>query len=273
MTSRIFGSVEASPDDVARALPGDDLVVRADVVMDRAFDLPAPPEDVWPWFVQLGKKRAGWYLPRRVERLMPRSRRALRRIEPALQVLRVGSVIPDWGGRDETFEVAAVEPPHALVLTTQRGRTFGSWAIVLTAYDAPSGPATHVQLRLRLTPVKHRRLAGTLGELLDASTVAGLAAGLRERVGVRAVPGWAPASERPSYDDVRELAVDGERFRVARRSGESCTYDYTWLTGPNDGYGFTTSMNVEHTMTDAEHEQTLRDFLSGIDPATGYLAE
>jgi hypothetical protein len=269
----VFESVAASPEDVARALPGDDLVPRPDVVMDRAFDLPARAEDVWPWFVQLGKRRAGWYLPRRIERVVPRSRRALRRIDPALQVLRVGSVIPDWGGRDETFEVAAIDPPHALVLTTQRGRTFGSWSIVLTGYDAPAGPATHVHLRLRLTPVRHRRLAGTLGGLLDASTVAGLAAGLQERLADVAVPGWAPASERPSYDDVRELTVDGERFRVGRRSGEPCTYDYTWLTGPNDGYGFTTSMSLEHAMSDAEHEQTLRDFLSGIDPATGYLGD
>jgi hypothetical protein len=89
-------------------------------------------------------------------------------------------VIPDWGGRHETFEVAILEPPHALVHTTQRGRTFGSWAIVLTPYD--EGRATHVQLRLRLAPVNHRRLAGTAGELLDASTIAGLAAGLRERL-------------------------------------------------------------------------------------------
>jgi hypothetical protein len=178
----VFESVEASPADVARALPGDDLVPRADVVMDRAFDLRAAPEEIWPWFVQLGKKRAGWYLPRSVERFIPASRRALRTIDPSLQVLRVGSVIPDWGGRHETFEVAILEPPHALVHTTQRGRTFGSWAIVLTAYDDGGAPATHVQLRLRLSPVKRKRLAGTAGELLDASTIAGLAAGLRERV-------------------------------------------------------------------------------------------
>ena len=178
----MFQSVEASVEDVARALPGDDLVPKADVVMDRAFDLPAPPEVVWPWFVQLGKRRAGWYLPRSVERLVPPSRRALRTLDPSLQVLRVGSVIPDWGGRHDTFRVAVIEPPRALVHTTQRGHTFGSWAIVLTAYDAPTGPTTHVQLRLRLSPVKRKRLAGTVGEAFDASTVAGLAAGLRERL-------------------------------------------------------------------------------------------
>jgi hypothetical protein len=176
----VFESVDASPEDVARELPGDDLVPHPDVVMDRAFDLPAPPADVWPWFVQLGKKRAGWYLPRSVERFVPESRRALRHIEPSLQQLRAGSVIPDWGGRHETFQVAVLDPPRALVHTTQRGRTFGSWAIVLTPYD--DGRATHVQLRLRLAPVKRVKLATTAGGLLDASTIAGLAAGLRERL-------------------------------------------------------------------------------------------
>src|SRR3982750_1447335 len=165
----MFGSVEASPEDIARSLPGDDLVPGADVVMDRAFDLAAPAESVWPWFVQLGKKRAGWYLPRSVERFVPASRRALRRIEPSLLQLRVGSVIPDWGGRHETFEVAILEPPRTLVHTTQRGRTYGSWAIVLTPHDP--GTATHVQLRLRLSPVRRKRLATTAGGLLDASTI------------------------------------------------------------------------------------------------------
>ena len=178
----MFESVDASAEDVARALPGDDLVPRADVVMDRAFDLAATPEAVWPWFVQLGKTRAGWYLPRSVERFVPAPRRALRRIDPSLQDLRLGSVIPDWGGKHETFEVAILQPPHALVHTTQRRHTFGSWAIVLTPYDVPTGPATHVQLRLRLAPVKRKRLVGTVGEVFDASTIAGLAAGLRERL-------------------------------------------------------------------------------------------
>lgn len=176
----VFPSVAPSSDDVARPLPGDGLVPDAEVVMDRAFDLPAAPEVVWPWFLQLGKERAGWYLPRTVERLLPRSRRGLRRLDPALVAeARVGHVIPDWGGRDATFEIAVLEAPHTLVHTTRRGRTDGSWAIVLTPY----GEGTHVQLRLRLSPVKRQWLARSVGEAFDAATVAGLAAGLRERLG------------------------------------------------------------------------------------------
>jgi hypothetical protein len=175
----VFGSVAASPDDVRRVLPGDDLVPDADVVMDRAFDLPASPETVWPWFLQLGKRRAGWYLPHSVERFLPASRRARRHLDPGLVAeAEVGHVIPDWGGRDATFEMAVVEPPRALVHTTTRGRTRGSWAIVLTPHDG----ATHVQLRLRLSPVERPWLARTLGGAIDAVTVAGLAAGLRERI-------------------------------------------------------------------------------------------
>jgi hypothetical protein len=179
----VFEYVEPSREDVARTLPGDELVPNADVVMDRAFDLDAPPERVWPWFVQLGKQRAGWYLPRRVERAIPPRRRALRRLDSSLLDLRVGHVIPDWGGRHAMFEVAILEPPRVLVHTTQRGHTRGSWAIVLEPTDLHRAQGTHVQLRLRLAPVKHPRVADTFGGLMDALTVAGLAAGLRERVG------------------------------------------------------------------------------------------
>lgn len=44
---------------------------------DRAFALPGTPDVVWAWFVQLGKRRAGWYLPWAIERLLP-SRRSAR---------------------------------------------------------------------------------------------------------------------------------------------------------------------------------------------------
>ncbi len=166
------------PDEVAAARPGDGLVDPADVVMDRAFDLPVTPELAWPWLVQLGKRRAGWYLPRAVERLVPPSRRALRRIDPALQRHEVGDVIPDWGGADATFTLAAIEPPRYLLYTSTRGRTDLTWCLHLTSEDA----GTRVHLRLRLAPVRHRVLAERVGGLFDMLTIAGLAAGLRERV-------------------------------------------------------------------------------------------
>lgn len=163
----------------AGATPGDEIVPQPDVVMDRAFTLAAPPEMVWPWFVQLGKRRAGWYLPRVVEHVVPRGRRALRYIDPGLQSLAVGDLVPDWGGKAATFEVATLERPSTLVYRSRRGTMNVSWAIVIR--PAP-GRSTRVHLRLRLAPVRRRRLAELGGGLVDWLTVVGLAAGLRERV-------------------------------------------------------------------------------------------
>ncbi|MGD9959840.1 hypothetical protein [Nocardioides sp.] len=174
--------VRPTAEEVAAHLPGDDLIHRPDVVMDRAFTLPAPPESVWPWLVQLGKRRAGWYLPRAVERFVPVSRRALRRLDDAWLHLRAGDVIPDWGGARATFTVTAIEPSSYLLHTSQRGRTFVTWCLFLTPV---AGDRSRLHLRLRLAPVRHRRLAATLGGLIDLMTVQGLAGGLDERLRTR----------------------------------------------------------------------------------------
>ena len=91
-------------------------------------------------------------------------------------------MIPDYGGRDETFTVAAIEPPRLLVYTSRRGHTHVSWSITLRPIDTTR---TRVLLRLRMAPVRHRRLAGTVGEFIDFATIAGMAAGLRERLASR----------------------------------------------------------------------------------------
>ncbi len=175
---RPLSAVTATPAEVATPCPGDAVVPRADVVMDRAFDLPAAPEQAWPWLLQLGKRRAGWYLPGPVERLVPRSRRAARDVLAQWQGLAVGDVVPDWGGIHATFEVLEIEPGRHLVYGSTRGRTELTWAIVLR----PQGGGTRVHLRLRLAPVRRVRLAESVGGLFDALTVAGMAAGLAERL-------------------------------------------------------------------------------------------
>ncbi|CAN5435139.1 hypothetical protein BH10ACT11_BH10ACT11_14910 [soil metagenome] len=88
-------------------------------------------------------------------------------------------MIPDWGGRDETFEVALFEPPSHLVHISKRGKTNVSWSINLE----PEGAGrTRVALRLRLGPVRYKRLAETVGDFFDLLTVAGMAAGLAGRL-------------------------------------------------------------------------------------------
>lgn len=171
-------SIRPTAAERAAVLPGDDVVPDATIAMDTAFDLPAPPAAVWPWFVQLGKRRGGYYLPGWFEAVTPRARRGLRHLDPALAGLQVGDTIPDWGGRHATFTAHEVDPPHVLVHRSVRDHVRLSWAIVLHE----QGGGTRVQLRLRLAGVRHERLARVLGGAADRLTVAGLVVGMRERL-------------------------------------------------------------------------------------------
>ena len=76
-----------------------------------------------------------------------------------------------------------------------------------------------------------------------------------------------------SPTDDRILTVDGERFHVRQRPprGALVEYDYEWLSGPNDGYGF--GVSGPFAYGDDEHAARIREFLAGIDPTTGYLTE
>lgn len=170
----------------ARPLPGDQLVPGARLVLDRATTLPAPPQQVWPWLVQLGKARGGWYLPSGLEWLVPRDRRGLRRIDLRWQRLVPGDVIPDWGGPTATFEVVLLDPPHALVHRSTRPRRGRpplvlSWALVL---DPLPGDRSRLQLRLRVNEVGRRApgLVAAVADLVDGATVRPMFAGLAERV-------------------------------------------------------------------------------------------
>ncbi len=178
-------------------LPGDDLVPDANVVMDRATTLPGTTAELWPWLVQLGKGRAGWYMPRAVEALLPDWGRGARQLMPEHARLTVGTRIPDWGPGDPEFEVATLEPPHTLVFRSLRQRSRGhrwplpespvppdalrlSWALV--ARDVPAGVRLHLRLRIRVARPVTAHLASVLGGVVDEITVRLLFAGLRERL-------------------------------------------------------------------------------------------
>lgn len=174
-----FSAIEVTHEERIAARPGDEVVAHPDVVMDRGVTFDAAPDVVWPWLVQLGKWRSGWYLTRNVERFLPRKNRAIRTIDPRWQDLAVGDVVPDWGGRNETFEVLAIDPGRSIVYGSQRGRTRLTWTITLV----PTGDEqTRVFFRLRLAPVKRVWVASSVGEFLDAWTIAWMADGLKERL-------------------------------------------------------------------------------------------
>src|SRR2546429_7628000 len=60
----------ATKEEAAEALPGDDRTPCPRVQSTRAITIEAPPERVWPWTVQMGIERAGFYSHDWVERLL-----------------------------------------------------------------------------------------------------------------------------------------------------------------------------------------------------------
>lgn len=196
--SRLGRRSGASGADLRRRLPGDALIPRPRAVMDRVVTLPAPPEAVWPWLVQLGKGRAGWYLPRGLERIVPEGRRPLHVVDARFQGLQTGDVVPDYGPGEPVFLVTHLEPERILVMRTIRDPAIGwrwpavddplppraldlTWAMALE----PHGDGSRLHMRVRMTRNSAGRLmpvAEPLMGLVDWGTIAVMAAGLRERL-------------------------------------------------------------------------------------------
>lgn len=154
----------ATRDERRRRLPGDDLVANPKTQTTHAVTIAARPDAIWPWLVQMGWGRAGWYTYRWVDLLLfPANGPSATRILPAHQRLAVGDHIPD--GPPETacyFTVRELEPPSVLVLHSD-SHLFGrladredvamdwAWTWHLTA-DAHGGTRVVQRNNLRLTP-------------------------------------------------------------------------------------------------------------------------
>lgn len=84
-----------------------------------------------------------------------------------------------------------------------------------------------------------------------------------------AVPGVQPKPEGETALPSLTLEVDGEVF--ALRPDQQGGTDYTWVSGPNPGYGFSLSPTPDMSLD--EHRVNIRDFLAMVDPATGSIED
>ena len=132
----IEASIRATPDEQTRRLAGDELVPTPMASITHAITIRADPADVWPWLVQMGADRAGWYSYDWIDN---GGRPSASRILPELQQTSVGAVFPALPGVKDTFVVLAFEPGRSLVLgwiPPGEGAPVTAWAIVLE----PLGP-------------------------------------------------------------------------------------------------------------------------------------
>ncbi len=110
----------ATREEATRPLPGDDLIPRPRLVSTRAVVIHAPADKVWPWLVQLGYGRAGWYNHDWINAAMGvryyEGTRSSSRILPQFQNLKVGDVVP-LNAPDSGWEVVSLEPNRLMILT------------------------------------------------------------------------------------------------------------------------------------------------------------
>jgi hypothetical protein len=141
----------ATDEEVTGAYPGAELVPHGQRAATMAVTIGAPPDQVWPWLVQMGGDRGGWYS---WDRLDNGGRPSATEVHPEWQDLAVGGYVKYWTrkGPVDAWEVAALEPNRFLGLRglrDLRGRqldpeqprpsayTEGLWAFLLT--ELPGG--------------------------------------------------------------------------------------------------------------------------------------
>lgn len=139
----------ATPEEVARALPGNELVAEPVTCATHAITIRAPAADVWPWLVQLGQNRGGLYSYEWLENLAGCQMRNTDRIIPELQHLQVGDLVRLGPEPYPAYTVWRLERGRALVLRTAdphsgravepsdlaSGAWLGTWAFVLDQRD------------------------------------------------------------------------------------------------------------------------------------------
>lgn len=108
-----WGATDA---EVAEPYPGAGLVPGGKRGATMAVTIEAPPDAVWPWLVQLGGDRGGWYS---WDRLDNAGRPSAREVHPEWQDLGLGDTVKYWTRRHgpvDAWDVAALEPNRFLGL-------------------------------------------------------------------------------------------------------------------------------------------------------------
>jgi hypothetical protein len=178
-----WGATDA---EVRRAMPGDDLIPDA-ASTTRAITIAAPAEQVWPWLVQLGYGRAGWYSYDWIDN---DGQPSADRIIPELQQLQVGDqipMLPEMGPR-----VREVEPNRYFVAGDQEA---GVWCLALYPTARRCRLVSRWRVNWPLTPATAFwiLLSDPGGFIMERKMLKGI----RSRAEAMAPgPGTAPAADR-----------------------------------------------------------------------------
>jgi hypothetical protein len=138
----------ATAAEVSRRWPGDELVTRPRTRAVRAVTIAAAPGRIWPWIMQIGRDRGGFYSYTWLENLIGADIRNVYHLIPGLPERQPGDTV--WMGPEDRFGgearmvVAKIVRERAMVLVSpgdaQRVLTEGcapegAWSFVLDPLD------------------------------------------------------------------------------------------------------------------------------------------
>lgn len=128
-------SVQATSRERLLALPGDEMIRHAAGSLTHAITVHCSRRELWPWLIQMGADRAGWYS---YDALDNGGRPSAERILQGLQSPSVGAVFPALPGRRDGFILLDSEPAHWLVLgwPGPDGELIVTWSFMLVEIDA-----------------------------------------------------------------------------------------------------------------------------------------
>jgi hypothetical protein len=157
-------------------MPGDDMVADPHFRATRAITIDAAPEEVWPWLVQVGFGRAGFYSYDLLDRL---GRPSARTIHPEWQRVALNDVAAPMTSTptaSTSFRVALLQAPHELVWAKPNS----SWSWRLTPLR---GGRTRLVTRLqqRYRPDASSLLTVPLLEFGDFPMMRHMLLGIKQR--------------------------------------------------------------------------------------------
>jgi hypothetical protein len=148
----------ATSEELARGMNGDEIVRRPIFNATRVVTIDAQPQDVWPWIVQIGFGRAGWYSYDQLDNL---GRHSSERIVPELQHMQVGDLVPLGPGEGSGMYVKELVLNRSILWWTGKdGQTTWAWGLYPT-----SGGGTRLVTRVR-APFSWRQPASAIWLLL-----------------------------------------------------------------------------------------------------------
>lgn len=120
-----WGATDA---EVNQPMPGDEINLHPTFLATRAITIEGTPEQIWPWLLQMGYGRAGFYAYDIFENIgSPRGIRSADYIIPELQQFRVGDAMPISQAGGLAFY--AIEPNQYMIW--RGGEAYGGfiWAL------------------------------------------------------------------------------------------------------------------------------------------------